>query len=98
MSLSAKQKRKLKSLFVDLKPSATLGKDSPDENFLKVVDNALEAHELIKIKILQNSASMPDEVASFLSEKTRSEVVSVVGRVIYLYRKNKKRPKIIFEE
>ena len=53
------------------------------------VAEALAARELIKISVLQNCTDDPKELASILAERTRSQVVQVIGRKIVLYKEGK---------
>ena len=73
-----------------------MGKSSLTPELTKAVDEALAARELVKINVLQNCADDPHELASILSERTRSQVVQVIGKKIVLYREGKdKKKKII---
>ena len=56
---------------------------------------ALAARELIKISVLQNCLEDPREMAQVLAERTRSQVVQVIGKKIVLYREGKKDKKKI---
>ena len=47
---------------------------------------ALEANELLKINVLQNCQEDTRELADQLAQETRSDVVSVMGRKIVLYK------------
>ena len=61
----------------------------------KAIDEALEARELIKISVLQNCLDDPKEIAAVVAERTRSQVVQVIGKKIVLYREGKKEKKKI---
>lgn len=89
--LTTKERAYLRSLANPLKATITIGKGEIDENVLKVVENALKAHELIKIKVLPNSEKTPDELLKELSEKTKSEPVNRLGRILTLYKENKEK-------
>ena len=54
------------------------------------VNEAIEANELIKVGVLKNCMDDPREIAEMLAERTRSEVVQVIGKKIVLYRQAKK--------
>ena len=64
------------------------------ENLIKTVSDALEARELIKLGVLENSMETPRQVADALAEATAAEVVGVVGRKIILYRESVNRKRI----
>ncbi len=92
--ITGKQRSYLKGLGNNIDPIFQLGKAGLSENFIKQVDDALEARELIKIKILQNCALEPKEVASELAEKTGAEFVQSIGSKFILYRESKENKKI----
>jgi RNA-binding protein len=58
------------------------------------VAEALEARELIKISVLKNCLDDPKEIAAVLAERTKSQVVQVIGRKIVLYKESKEHKKI----
>ena len=64
------------------------------EQVIKQADDALEAREIIKGKVLENAPAIAREVAEELAAATNSDVVQVIGTKFVLYRKNKKNPKI----
>ena len=55
----------------------------------EAIAEALEARELIKISVLQNCADDPRELAELVAERTRSQVVQVIGKKIVLYKEGK---------
>ena len=59
-----------------------------------MLDKALTAHELIKIDVMKGCTLPIMEVAIDISNRLNSELVSVMGRVIVLFRRNKDNPKI----
>jgi len=89
--LLSKQKVKLRSLAMDLKPIFQIGKEGLSENLIIGLNDALEAHELIKISVLKNCSSNIKEVAYDISSQTNSELIQIIGRNIVLYRKSKKQ-------
>ena len=94
--MTSKQRAYLKSLAMNTEPIFQMGKSSLTPELTKAVDEALAARELVKINVLQNCADDPHELASNLSERTRSQVVQVIGKKIVLYREGKdKKKKII---
>jgi RNA-binding protein len=94
--MTSKQRAYLKSLAMNTEPIFQMGKSSLTPELTKAVDEALAARELVKISVLQNCADDPHELASILSERTRSQVVQVIGKKIVLYREGKdKKKKII---
>ncbi len=93
--LSGKQKAVLKKLAHELDPIFHVGKGLVTDSLAEGISEALEKRELIKVNLLQNCIEDAKTVAYQISEKTDSEVVQVIGRVIVLYRKNEDEPKIM---
>ncbi len=93
--LTGKQKSYLKRMANSIDHRYLFGKGEIDDSFLKQIDDGLESHELIKVGILQNSSLDRKEVALELSTKLNCEIVQTIGKVIVLYRKSKKNPKIV---
>ena len=75
-------------------PIMQVGKGGISENLIKTVDDALEAKELIKLSVLENSDETARSAADTIAEVTGAEVVAVLGRKIVLYRESKKHKKI----
>ena len=63
-----------------------VGKDGIGENLIKQVNDALEARELIKGRVLENSMLTAREAAEELKVAARCEVVQVIGSKFVLYR------------
>ena len=93
--MTTKQRAYLKSLAMTMDPIFQIGKNSMTPELTRAVDEALEARELIKVSVLQNCADDPRELAAMLAERTRSQVVQVIGKKIVLYPEGKKENKKI---
>ena len=93
--MTSKQRAYLKSLAMTMDPIFQIGKNSMTPELTKAVDEALEARELIKVSVLQNCADDPRELAAMLAERTRSQVVQVIGKKIVLYKEGKNEKKKI---
>ena len=92
--MTSKQRAYLKSLAVKITPILQIGKSSVTPELISAVDEALEARELIKMHILKNCFDDPKEIAQVIAERTRSEVVQVIGKKVVLYRESKDNKKI----
>ena len=88
--MTTKQRAYLKSLAI-----FQIGKNSMTPELTKAISEALEARELIKISVLKNCADDPKELAFLLAERTRSQVVQVIGKKIVLYKEGKDKNKKI---
>ena len=93
--MTTKQRAYLKSLAMTMEPIFQIGKKSMTPELTKAISEALEARELIKISVLKNCADDPKELAFLLAERTRSQVVQVIGKKIVLYKEGKDKNKKI---
>ena len=93
MDLNSKQRAQLRGLANGIDTIIHIGKDGLGPNLIKQADDALEARELIKGKVLENSLLTSREAAEELAEKTRSQVVQVIGTKFVLYRPTHKKDK-----
>lgn len=91
--LTSKQRAKLKSIGAELNALYQMGKNEIDENYIIQLNSALDAREIIKISVLENSGCTAKEASEILAEKTDSEVVQVIGSKVVLYRKSRKSEK-----
>ena len=66
-----------------------IGKSSLTPEITSAVEEALHARELIKISVLQNCMDDPKAIAEALAQRTRSQVVQVIGKKIVLYKEGK---------
>lgn len=86
MAITGKQIRQLRSLANPIKASVIVGKGGVSGNVLKQVNEALEAHELIKVSVLCDTGSAAAEVGREIADATESELVQVIGKRVVLYR------------
>jgi len=93
MELTSKQRAQLRGIASTEDTIIMVGKDGIGDNLVKQVDDALEARELVKGKVLENSMLSAREAAEELAPKTRSEVVQVIGSKFVLYRQQPKKDK-----
>lgn len=91
--LTSKQRAQLRALANALETIVHIGKGDLGENLVQQADEALEARELVKCRVLETSLLSPKEAAQALSRATRSEVVQVIGTKFILYRPSHKKDK-----
>ncbi len=98
--MTSKQRAYLRSLSSTLEPIFQVGKASLTPELTNAVAEAIEKRELIKISVLKNCFDDPNEIAQILAERTRSEVVHVIGKKIVLYKpaKDEAKRKIVLPE
>ena len=84
--MTTKQRAYLKSLAMTMDPIFQCGKSSITPEFVNAVSEALEKRELIKISVLQNCADDHKELGVMIAERTRAQLVQVIGKKIVLYK------------
>ena len=92
--MTSKQRAYLKGLAMNIDPIFQIGKSSLTPEVTEAVSEAFNTRELIKIAVLKNCFDDPKEIAAVLAERTRSQVVQVIGKKIVLYRESKTKKKI----
>ena len=100
MELTSKQRAQLRGMAANLDTIVHVGKDGIGENLIKQVNDALEARELVKGRVLENSMYTAREAAEELKVAARCEVVQVIGSkfVLFRYQHNKDKRKIELEK
>jgi RNA-binding protein len=93
MELTSKQRAQLRGIAAGEDTILIVGKDGVTENLIQEADNALEARELIKGRVLENSLLTAREAAEVIAPATRSEVVQVIGSKFVLYRQQPRKDK-----
>ena len=93
MELTSKQRAQLRGIANNIDTILMVGKEGIGENLTKQANDALEAREIIKGKVLDNALMSAREVAEALAPLTRSEVVQVIGTKFVLYRPTHKQDK-----
>ena len=96
MELTSKQRAQLRGIANGIDTIVHIGKDGITDNVAKQANDALEARELIKCRVLENAMLTAREACDELSRLTRSEPVQVIGTRFVLYRQHydKNRRKI----
>ena len=84
--LSSKQRSYLMKLAANQSPLFQIGKAGLTPEVCAAVDEALEARELVKVALLKNCFEDIRNLADALAGRTRSQVVTIIGRKIVLYR------------
>ncbi len=92
--LTGKQRAALRGMANGIDAVVHIGKDGIGETLIKQCDDAIEARELIKIKVLESAGITAREAADRISAEVKADVVQVIGSKFVLYRRNKKEPKI----
>ena len=92
--MTSKQRAYLKSLASTTEPIFQIGKASLTPEVTEAISEAFHTRELLKVAVLKNCMDDPKEIAGILAERTKSQVVQVIGKKIILYKENKDNKKI----
>lgn len=87
-TLSSKNIKQLKKESHHLNPIFQVGKNGVTDNFIEQIDDVLEKRELIKISVLQNCLEDKDDIAKVVTEATGSDIVTIIGNTIIIYRES----------
>lgn len=86
--MNSKERAALRAAANPLEPIFQIGKDGISDNLIAQLDDALDARELLKIRVhLETSPKKPRQLADELQEALGADVIQVIGGVIVLYRK-----------
>ncbi|MFZ4833922.1 ribosome assembly RNA-binding protein YhbY [Rouxiella sp. Mn2063] len=95
MNLNNKQKQYLKGLAHPLKPVVMLGNNGLTEGVLAEIEQALQHHELIKVKIAAEERETKTLIVEAIIRETKANNVQVIGNMLVLYRPSTEDRKII---
>ena len=93
MPLTSQQIRYLRGLTHHLQPVVMVGDKGLSENVMAEINNALEHHELVKIRLRTDRDSRKAWIRQ-ISERCGVEEVHVIGQVACFFKRNKKKPVI----
>ena len=94
MELNEKQKKYLRGLGHKLEPKVRSGNPGLTQNLIKEAEAQLLFHELIKVKVAAEDREERDRFIERLCAATKATLVTRVGNIALLYKKNTKKPKI----
>ena len=95
-TISSFQRKWLRGQAHSLKPIVQIGKQGLTDSALRQVDEALDAHELIKVQAVAPREEK-DAIAERLAEELRADVAGRIGHIIILFRQNPDPEKQIYE-
>lgn len=93
MSLNPRQIKFLRGLSHHLKPVVTVAGRGLNENVMAEIENALEHHELVKIKLRADRKTRA-EFARRIALECNAQSVQSIGQVASFYRRNESKPVI----
>jgi RNA-binding protein len=88
--LTGRQARFLRGLGHHLKPVVLIGNQGITAPVLAALEEALNTHELVKVKLQEGCLLDKNEAARQLAEPTGASVAQLLGRTILLYRPSDK--------
>ena len=94
MALTGKQNRHLRGLAHHLNPVVIVGDKGITAEVVQATIEALEHHELIKVRIAGADSGDVREAAEDLKAGTKAEIAQIIGKIVVLYRARKKKPEI----
>ncbi|HGA3171243.1 TPA: ribosome assembly RNA-binding protein YhbY [Streptococcus agalactiae] len=89
--LTSKQRAFLKSEAHFMKPIIQIGKNGLNDQIKTSVRNALDARELIKVTLLQNTDEDIHDVAEVLEDEIGCDTVLKIGRILILYKESARK-------
>jgi len=98
MVLSERQKKHLRRLAHALSPIVMLGNAGLTDAVAAELDQALTAHELVKVSVRVGDRDRRDAALASLAGRTRSELVQRIGNVGVFYRRRELLPKIVIPD
>lgn len=96
--MTSKQRAYLKSLAMTMDPIFQIGKASLTPEVIEGIREAIDKRELVKVSVLKNCFDDPREIAEVLAERTRSEVVQVIGKRLYYINQRRKTVKSYYHK
>ena len=94
MTLKESQKKYLRGLGHQLKPTISVGDNGLTETLMAEYESTLAHHELIKAKVRVGDRGARDEIIGELCSKGSAELIQRIGNVALLYRENPENKKI----
>lgn len=96
MPLTLKQRKHLRTLAHPARPVVIIGQQGLTENISREVDQALEYHELIKVRVNAEDRDARTLMIETLLSEVGAELVQQIGHIAVLYRRNRQKTKIDF--
>lgn len=91
MNLSNKQKQYLKSESHQLKPIVMIGANGLTEGVLAEIENALEFHELIKVKVSAEDRETKKLICAAIIRETQANQIQLIGSILTLFKPSKEQ-------
>jgi RNA-binding protein len=91
VALTHAQKKYLRTLGHGLSPVVYIGKEGLSEAVVAAIDEALDSHELIKIKLINTENISKHDAADKVPELAKAQLVQLIGKTLLVYRRNRNK-------
>ncbi len=95
VKLSKTQRKHLSTLSHSRKPIVRVGQKGLSENIIQELENALNVHELVKVKITTADRDARHEMIETFQQRCDCECIQKIGHTATLFRRNNKQPVIV---
>lgn len=95
--MNSKQISYLRGLAHNLNPVVMIGNNGLTESVLKEIDVNLNAHELIKIKVMSDDRALRAQMLTDICSQSNAVAVHNIGKQLVIYRQSTK-PKIVIPQ
>ena len=92
--LTQTQRRYLRGLCHDLKPVVMLGNKGATDAVTAELEQAVDHHELVKVKLSGGDREERQQQLDALLEATGAELVQQIGHMVSLFRRNVAKPRL----
>lgn len=89
------QKKHLRSLGHSLRPVVLVGNAGLSDAVIKEIDLALDAHELLKVRLRVGDRDLRDGAIKTLCERTGAVLIQRIGHTALVYRGNPDKPRVV---
>ena len=96
--LTDAQRKHLRRLGHPLKPAVMIGGGGLTATVIKEIEQALDHHELIKVRVRVGDREARDGIVTRIAEQAGADLVQRIGNVAVFFRQNEKEPKLIIPE
>ena len=96
--MNSKQISYLRGLAHNLNPVVMIGNNGLSESVIKEIEVNLNAHELIKIKVMGDDRALRTQMLADICSQTNAIAVHHIGKQLVVYRKSADKPKIVIPQ
>lgn len=93
--LNSRQRAQLRGMANTMETIFQVGKGGINDQLIKQVSEALEARELIKLRVLETSPITSREAAEEIASAVSADVVQVIGYRFVLYKESEENKRIV---